>query len=598
MYKKIVAGITALTLTAGVLTLPADEYFPQNKNTLSASAMIGDKGEYQGFEYEINSYSNTATITKYTGSNSFVKIPETINGIKVTKLSGRVFAYTPRKDDEYNYEMNTTLTKVYIPDGIREIGENVFYNCSSLNEVRFPDTLEIIGTDAFANCFKLEKITIPQSVTAIYNDAFAFCHSLESVYLPDSVTYMGSYMFWGCSKLKNVRLPKEIDNIPTGAFMSCESLENVTFPSSVNSISEYAFYKCENLKSINLPDTITYMGSDMFYKCTNLKNVKLPKGIVNIPESTFELCSSLEKITLQSYVKSIGKKAFSQCTNLKSINLPQGLTFINKEAFEYCSSLASIKFPSSLSTIEENAFYDCAALKKIHIPDTVKRIGSHAFGYKICNENKTKEYIKDRDIKISGCPGSKAQNYAKENKISFTTAHTYGKWTVTKKPTCKHTGTKIRKCHCGNVEKATIPINKNNHVYKAVKKVSPTYISRGYTLYKCSECGKTIKKNFTPQLKNVKPSQQKIIKVIKLKNAVKIYYKANPFATGYQIIYASNKDFKKGKTISVPGKKINAKTIKNLKSQKTYYIKVRTYRKIGKKIYYGNWSKTVAVKIN
>ena len=34
-----------------------------------------------------------------------------------------------------------------------------------------------------------------------------------------------------------------------------------------------------------------------------------------------------------------------------------------------------------------------------------------------------------------------------------------------------------------------------------------------------------------------------------------------------------------------------------LKSKKTYYVKIRSYKKVGKKKYYGAWSKVKKVKI-
>ncbi len=67
--------------------------------------------------------------------------------------------------------------------------------------------------------------------------------------------------------------------------------------------------------------------------------------------------------------------------------------------------------------------------------------------------------------------------------------------------------------------------------------------------------------------------------------------------TGYQITYSQNKNFKNSKIINI--KNTNTKrTIKNLKSNKRYYIKVRTYKTIYGKMYYSTWSqaKSIIVK--
>ena len=67
--------------------------------------------------------------------------------------------------------------------------------------------------------------------------------------------------------------------------------------------------------------------------------------------------------------------------------------------------------------------------------------------------------------------------------------------------------------------------------------------------------------------------------------------------TGYEIQYSTSKDFKKNpKIINVTKNKIKATTIKKLKSKKTYYLRIRSYKKIGKKKYYSEWSKIKKVK--
>ncbi len=97
-----------------------------------------------------------------------------------------------------------------------------------------------------------------------------------------------------------------------------------------------------------------------------------------------------------------------------------------------------------------------------------------------------------------------------------------------------------------------------------------------------------------------KAGKSKKIKMgrIKVKNKkrkrVKVSWKKLSKVTGYQIQYSVNKKFKKAKNVST--KKGNY-TIKKLKKKKTYYIRVRAYKKNGKKKIYGSWSKVKKVKI-
>lgn len=66
--------------------------------------------------------------------------------------------------------------------------------------------------------------------------------------------------------------------------------------------------------------------------------------------------------------------------------------------------------------------------------------------------------------------------------------------------------------------------------------------------------------------------------------------------TGYMIQYSTNKSMKKAKTKKVTSNKTTLVTLKKLKSKKTYYIKVATYKKVGKKNYISNYSKAKKVK--
>ena len=64
--------------------------------------------------------------------------------------------------------------------------------------------------------------------------------------------------------------------------------------------------------------------------------------------------------------------------------------------------------------------------------------------------------------------------------------------------------------------------------------------------------------------------------------------------SGYQIQYSDSKSFAGAKTVSSNGA---AKTISGLKKGKTYYVRVRTYKKTGGKTYYSAWGSTKTVKV-
>ncbi len=64
--------------------------------------------------------------------------------------------------------------------------------------------------------------------------------------------------------------------------------------------------------------------------------------------------------------------------------------------------------------------------------------------------------------------------------------------------------------------------------------------------------------------------------------------------TGYKVMIATDKAFKKNtKTFTVSGYSKKSLKITKLKAKKAYYVKIRTYKKIGKTYFYSKWSKAI-----
>lgn len=86
------------------------------------------------------------------------------------------------------------------------------------------------------------------------------------------------------------------------------------------------------------------------------------------------------------------------------------------------------------------------------------------------------------------------------------------------------------------------------------------------------------------------------ISIIKAQDrAFTVKWKKKSNITGYQIQYSTNSKFKKGnKSIKIKNAKTRSKKITKLKSNKKYYVRIRTYK--GKK--YSKWSKVKSAKIS
>lgn len=77
-----------------------------------------------------------------------------------------------------------------------------------------------------------------------------------------------------------------------------------------------------------------------------------------------------------------------------------------------------------------------------------------------------------------------------------------------------------------------------------------------------------------------------------LKKALKLTWKKAAGASGYEIQYSLNKNFKKAKKITIKKASVKTRTIKGLKKNKKYYIRIRATMRKGKRKINGPWVKT------
>ncbi len=96
----------------------------------------------------------------------------------------------------------------------------------------------------------------------------------------------------------------------------------------------------------------------------------------------------------------------------------------------------------------------------------------------------------------------------------------------------------------------------------------------------------------------VSPKRTKLNSVASKKaKTMVVKWKRDKKASGYQITFANNKKFKKAKSFTVNKNKTTKFTITKLSAKKTYYVKVRAFKKSGGKKIYGEYSKVKSVKV-
>ena len=161
---------------------------------------------------------------------------------------------------------------------------------------------------------------------------------------------------------------------------------------------------------------------------------------------------------------------------------------------------------------------------------------------------------------------------SKETKvIAATGVHIYGEWKVTKAPTCTAAGVKVRTCTGCNA-KETMTLQAIGHKYIA-STVKPTYSAKGYTLYKCSLCGKSYKSNYTNML--VLPSVSGLKATSKTDKSITLGWNRNANAAGYVIEYYNGAKWVNKSTVT---KNTTVKyTVSSLKPGTVNKFRIRAY---------------------
>lgn len=309
--------------------------------------------------YTLNYTENgdsTVSITGISVAEGFeeadiaVEIPETIDGMTVTKIEGTRWSAFAR----YH------VTSVSIPASVTEIGAGAFMNCQYLTQVTFGEGSAPSFEDAY---------------NSDLNGVFAGCTALTSIELPAGTTKLGTYMFSRCESLTSVNLSEltQITEIPFRAFERC-ALSSVELPENISRVAKFAFsanYICTGLDDYG-DEIRTY----------TIQDIVLNEGLIEIGSNAFG-GAVITSLILPNSLTTIGQEAFSGCYQLAEITWPDNKGFTEINGFDHCTSLPDSIFeslPVTVTSIGYEAFLGCR-FSSVSLPGTIEMIGERAFAY-------------------------------------------------------------------------------------------------------------------------------------------------------------------------------------------------------------------------
>lgn len=254
------------------------------------------------------------------------------------------------------------IVNISIPNGIKKIPNQLFYDCSLLQEITLPNTLLEIGSNAFSNCISLSTIEIPNGVTTIKFGAFSGCSNLKDICIPDTLSIIEDRVFYNCIHLNYIVYDngKYIGNRlnPYLVLVSKTNtdIENCNINNKTKIIYYEAFKNCTSLLTISIPSSVNTISDNAFYGCSKLKTVNLANGLLNIGSESFSGCSNLLKIIIPNSVTYIGVNAFKGCQNLIQVSIGSGITKLSNAIFVNCQKVKNLVITNSVIDVDDNIF--------------------------------------------------------------------------------------------------------------------------------------------------------------------------------------------------------------------------------------------------
>lgn len=407
---KIAKGKEETSVNVSSTSYDLSEIKSDGAFTLSVSA-VGDGKEYSDspFSDSVTYYCGNKTLRslKYEEAEGGYKILGYVDGVDLPLLY--IPSYIGRKPvvsiAGRAFNASKTLTAVYVPSTVKDIGDSAFFGCNNLDRVSIQGGNLKIGNRAFAGCRSLKRVVFNGAAAELGDYAFWDCSKI-AIYYTQNVTAIGECAFLGSGLSGELDL-RGAKNIKSGAFNGCE-ITSITIGKNLSEIGPSAFFNCDDLNEIKLSDEndeYVYVDGCLIRRSDNtlvlgLASAVIPETVVSIGDYAFAYRKNLSEIAIPSSVTAIGSYAFANCENLKTIEVSQSVKSIQScvlkncvsltkatwrtlvsvpdSAFEGCSALTDVKL-SNVTKIGERAFSGCIGLKEIILPQSLTEIGEYAF---------------------------------------------------------------------------------------------------------------------------------------------------------------------------------------------------------------------------
>ncbi|MCC8045061.1 MAG: leucine-rich repeat protein [Clostridiales bacterium] len=559
----------------------------------------------------------------------------------------------------YAFSDCTSLASITLGGGVKTVEPYVFYGCDALTKVTIGDSVETLSTCTFAGCDALTTVKIGTGVTTLPSYLFYCCPSLTKVTLSTGLTTIKSYAFYECTALENLTVPSSVTEIEAAAFTTCSKLSVKTsglvriedgsyYPMETVTLSGTYYYDqaYEVLKLVNKERTAAglsklTMDADLLeaamkraaetaisfshtrpsgLTCFTVsdkaygENIAYGQSTASAVMTAWMNSSGHKANILGSSYESIGIGCFSQngtlywvqlfgCDSAEKVTQPDNATKNVTVALEPGAFSNSLTLYSSASTtltvgksrsftvylngvkVKASSFtWSCGSKATVtssgkvtaQKPGTATVTAKSKLGTMSASATVTME--------LAACKISSLTNTSSGITVKWKQVTGASGYIVYRKTASAKSYTRLAKLSGATTLSYTdTKVKSNNGTTYYYKVVAYSGSKKG-----TGTAATTVRLTGTT-LSSVKNTSSK-------KATVK--WKTKTKVTGYQIQYSTSKTFASGnKKVTVSSASTASKILSSLTKNKTYYVRVRTYKKVNGTTYYSAWSSKKSVKI-
>jgi len=544
----------------------------------------------------------------------------------------------------YTFYQCEKLRSFTIPNSVTNIGDYAFSGCTGLTSIEIPDTVTDLGRYTFEGCTGLKSITLGRGFTTISHGVFGKCTGLTSIEIPDTVTSLSG--FNGCKGLTSITIPDSVRYIGQFAFNGCTGLQKVTIPDSVTDLGQNAFAACTALKSITIPDSVTTMGNGVFAACTALKSIRIPDGVTRIERQAFYNCTALEYIFFGSGMTYVNDWAFQGCTALTDVYYNGTEAQRNEKFPEYAMGWdndalknatwhfilederpvnATVEFGSGVlykgttpyviangkaqtpeiivkdenGTVVGPLYYDAVFSENTNAGTAYVDVilkngytGTAQDWFKIYLPATTKTWVENVSdgIKVGWEPVEGAAGYVIYRRAWSTTTNgwtEFKRWNNTTETTYIDGKDEAHKVYAGTRYQYGVKA----YFARRTDPVSGALIGGNVgDNYNLGEVG--------PLKTTVRITTRKLVQVRPGKKEMTVKWEKSKNFTGYQIQIATDSAFKQNtQVIKIDNWETYWTTVRDLNSNTTYYVRIRSYQEFEGMTYFGEWSNVISCRV-